>query len=179
MINDDLMALRADLKHPSKAGLKPLIERFVRDEAFQKTVVQLALGHDHPYSWRAAWVMKFAIRQDPECWNAHLDAILESLSEIHTHQQIGTFLRELAPLPLTEVQRDLPLSKAIDELEKERETEYTKAYAIEVLDRYVDDYPELAREFSFIVERCLETLEKAYARNKALKALKRWSKWAQ
>jgi hypothetical protein len=178
-MSEALEALRADLKHPSKAGMQPLIDRFVRDPAFRDTVVGLSISQDHPYSWRAAWVMKWAIRADRSCWNKHLDQIIRALPEITTHQQLGAFLRELASLELTEEQRELLLSKAIDELETQRETEYTKAYAVEVLDRSVRDYPELAREFTLIVERALETLEKAYARNKAIKALKRWAKYAQ
>lgn len=168
-------ALRADLQHPSQKGMTPLIDRFLVDPNFSGLVVNMALGDDHPYSWRASWVMKFAFRQEPSTWTPYLELITSSLPELKTHQQIGSFIPALTQCDLTEEQGDRLLNLAIDELEKERETEYTKAHAVDVLHKYVKHYPELASEFCLITERAIETAQKPYFRNKAIKRVKQWN----
>ncbi len=164
------------LKHPSKAKMRHVIDRFLDDETFRPSIVDLAVGKNHPYSWRAAWVMKFAAREKPESWYPFLEIITEALPEMETHQQVGCFIRELIPMPLNEEQRDRLLQRSLDELEGVQEVEYSKAYAVEVLDKYVVDFPELTREFTLFIERALEYTEHAYFRNKAIKILKKWKK---
>lgn len=172
---EEYQALRADLQHPSQAGMKPLIDRFLKESEYRDLVVEMALGDDYPFAWRAAWVMKFAFRQDPNTWTPYLERIITALPHLKTHQQLGSFLPSLVKCPVTEKQADLLLNVAIDELEKERETEYTKAHAVDILHRFVKDYPELASEFCLIVERAVETAQKPYFRNKALKRVQQWN----
>jgi len=173
--NPEYEALRADLQHPSQKGMKPLIDRFLREPEYRATVVYMALSEDYPFAWRASWVMKFAFRQNPSTWTPFLERITSALPELKTHQQIGSFIPSLTKCDLSEEQGDRLLNLAIDELEKERETEYTKAHAVDVLHKYVSHYPELAGEFCLIVERAVETAQKPYFRNKALKRVKQWS----
>lgn len=176
MDNEALLALRADLKHPNKAAMRPLIDRFIEEPSYREVVVKMALSKDHPYSWRAAWVMKFAAREKPESWHPFLEEITLALPQMETHQQVGCFIRELIPMRLNEEQRDRLLQRALDELEGMQEVEYSKAYAVEVLDKYVADYPELAREFALFIQQALVHGEHIYFVNKARKILGKWVK---
>lgn len=121
----------------------------------------------------AAWPMSYAVVANPELVKPHLGSLIKVLGTPGIHDAVKrNILRLLPSVDIPKGRREKLIELCFGFLTNQKEPVAVQVFAMEVLGKLIDPYPELRRELALIIEDQLPYASPGY-RSRGLKILKK------
>jgi len=164
--------IKEDLKSVSKIKIENWRDKALENIEYFKTALKLGLTNEKPYSWRCAWIVHKATEKDKTLIKPFIDQIINNLNNFKHDSQIGGFLKALTYIDdIHEDYLGILADFCIKIIYDSQKPSHNKYYAIQLLIKIAKKFPDLAREFSLIIEENRPYFEKPYLKKYSKEAL--------
>lgn len=164
--------IRKDLKSVSKIKIEQWKDKALNDKNYFEAAVKIGLTNEKPYSWRCSWIIAKVSAIDSSLIVPYIEQIINTLNHFKYDSQIGGFLKTLTYInEIDEEYLGLLTDYCIKIIYDTQRPSHNKYYAIQLLMRIAKKYPDLAREFSMVIEENYPYFEKPYLKKYAKKQL--------
>jgi hypothetical protein len=158
------------LKTPGKGFVYKLTDEALKNKELFLALLEISLGNEKPYAWRACWIMRHIAKENPEMIKAHIPAILDAFNSFPYDSQKGIYLQICATLAIDNPNTGHLIDFCFLALKTEYKHMYLQLYALQFLMAITKKYPELNEELILALEqnqfksKYLKRKSKAYIR---------------
>ena len=165
--------IKLDLRHVSKIQIENWKDKALNNKDYFDAALKIGLTNEKPYCWRCSWIIFKVTAIDRNKIKPYITQIINSLDGLKFESQIAGFLKTLTYLK--EIEEDY-IGKLADycikQISKAELSSHVKFYSMQLLLFIAKKIPELAREFSLVIEENMPYYKKAYLRKYAKDYLK-------
>ena len=154
-----------------KTGLEAASMAESSDE-FLEELLNLSLGNEKPFSWRASWAILYLAEKNPSRLRPHLREISDKLPELKNHTQLGSFLRMFDVMLFDLDDFGHLFDFCLHTIRMPQEREYLHVIAMNILTKFGRTYPELIPEILENVKLAKENFTMRHCLVKAANVLK-------
>lgn len=147
------------LEHILTHAFKNQMEVYVREhpECIEE-LIQLAMGDQAPYNWRAAWLLNNTMQPNDPRVQSHLDEIISCLPAKEPNHQ-RELMRVMLQMEFTEEQEGKVFDLAVNNWERLGLKPAVRYIAFRMILKIASKYPELQHEIDLLTqEHYLESL---------------------
>jgi hypothetical protein len=155
--------IKEDHLKASKITIEKSKIKALNNKDYFDALVKLGLTDQKPYCWRCSWVISKIAMIDNSLIYPYIRQIINLLDGFKYDSQIGGFLKTLSLCgQIDEDQMGILADYCIKIIFDTQRPSHNKYYAIQILLKISKKYPELAREFSLVIEENLPYFTKPY-----------------
>ncbi|SHH80223.1 hypothetical protein SAMN04488109_5518 [Chryseolinea serpens] len=163
---------KALLKEHSKAQMTKIVDYVGQNQARFKVLVEVYLAGPYRVTQRAAWPLSYCVERHPDLVKPHLKRLLDFLNKPGIHHAVKrNTLRLLQYIELPKRLQGRVADLCFQYLQGKGEPIAVKAFSLTVLQRILEEQPELGSELKIIIEDQLAYASPAF-RSRAMKVLK-------
>ncbi len=163
---------KALLKEHSKAQMTKIVDYVGQNQARFKVLVEVYLAGPYRVTQRAAWPLSYCVERHPDLVKPHLKRLLDFLNKPGIHHAVKrNTLRLLQYIELPKRLHGRVADLCFQYLQSKGEPIAVKAFSLTVLQRILEEQPELGSELKIIIEDQLPYASPAF-RSRAMKVLK-------
>lgn len=155
----------------SRPQMLKIVEYIDRKPARFAALVSLLLTDEYRVVQRAAWPLSYCVQQHPFLIREHLESLLHCLEHPRHAAVQRNILRLLCFVELPDALHGRIMSTCFDLVQAPTTPVASKAFALSILGKLAEKYPEIGNEIRLIIEEQLPTASPGF-RSKARKVLK-------
>jgi hypothetical protein len=168
--------IKCDLKSVSKIKIERWRNNALKDKTYFEAAVRIGLTNQKPFCWRCSWIISKVTEKNPTLIEPFVDQIIRSLDNFKFDSQIGGFLKTLTYAKnIDEDYFGILTDYCIKIIYDAQRPSHNKYYAIQLLLRIANRYPELSREFALVIETNLPYFVKPYLKRYSKEAIRKLS----
>lgn len=157
----------------SKAQCNRVVAYIGNDADRFAELIKEFLAGPHRITQLAAWPLSYAVVANPELVKPHLTNLIKVLGTSGIHDGVKrNILRLLPSVEIPKRRREKLIELCFGFLTNQNEPVAVQVFAMEVLGKLINPYPELRRELALIIEDQLPYASPGY-RSRGLKILKK------
>ena len=134
-------------------------------------VMKLAITDEKRYSWHAAWVIKYLAEIKAELIINNIDFLARNIENIVYESSLGSILKVFVETSFNLNDYLNILDFCIEILPNSKKS-FIKYYALDILQKYAIEFPELKPEIIQSIEISIPHFETKSLKNKAQKLIK-------
>ncbi len=171
-----IQEIEANLNVSSKAAVLRVAKALEENPSLAEDLFELAISNKQPLAWRAAWVFSHMADYKSPIIPIYLPRIISALIRIDHLGQRGCFLRVVSRSEFRVDDYSNLLDFSIDTLLKPSSRVSHKFYCLDLLEKFVNQIPDLKGELIMVVEEGLPNFETDSLKCKGRSWLKKMSK---
>lgn len=165
------------LKDHSKANVLSILKWIGEDEQKVEQLIKLFLAEDAQTVQRASWIISSLAEFSPKLMQKHLQIMIDRMVDASVHVGVRrNMIRSLQFMEIPESMHGVILDACFSFLENPKEGNVVQVFAMSVIERLTNEYPEIIPEFQLIIERNLENGASPAFKSRARKTLIRLNK---
>lgn len=147
----------AILVEHSKANTQKIVQWIGNDPEKVQKLIDILFKAESRVVQRAAWVMSDVAKVRPTLVQQYIPALIEQLKDTNAHIAVKRHIyRMLQFLELPEAIHGDLMNNCFESLMNPREALAVRAFAMSILARMAETYPEISNELRLIIEDALQ-----------------------
>ena len=114
-------------------------------------MLELAISHKQPYSWRAAWLLWSCMEKNDQRLRGYINRLIDSIPSKGDAQQREMFII-LQKMELTEESEGTLFNICVDVWEKIHKKPSVRFNAFKLITKIARRYPELSKEINYLTQ---------------------------
>lgn len=162
----------AILAEHSKTNTLKIVQWIGNDREKIRNLIDILLNDEYLVVQRAAWIMSDVAKIHPDLMGEYVPVLIEKLKDTKAHIAVKrNIYRMLQFVALPETVHGDLMNDCFDSLMNPREALAVRAFAMSILARLVETYPEISNELRLIIEDALQHEAAASFKSRAKKVL--------
>lgn len=162
----------AILAEHSKANTQRIAQWIGNDPEKIQKLIDILFKDEYRVVQRAAWVLSDVAEIQPGLVQQYIPELVEKLKETHAHIAVKRHIYRIFQfLELPEVIHGDLMNNCFESLINHREALAVRAFAMSILARMAETYPEICNELRLIIEDALQHETAASFKSRAKKVL--------
>lgn len=167
----------AILAEHSKANTQKIVQWIGNDPQKIQKLIYILFNDEDRIKQRAAWVLSDVAKIHPALVQKYVPALVEKLKDARSHIAVKRHTyRMLQHLELPEVIHGDLMNNCFESLINPREALAVRAFAMSILARMAETYPEIGNEVKLIINDALQQEAAASFKSRAKKVLNQLAK---
>jgi hypothetical protein len=163
----------AILAEHSKTNTQKIVQWIGNDGQKIRKLIDILLKDEYRVVQRAAWIMSDVAKIHPLLMLEHVPILVEKLKDTSAHIAVKrNIYRILQFVELPETIHGDLMNNCFESLMNPREAHAVRAFAMSILARMAETYPEISNELRLIIEDALQHEAVASFKSRAKKVLK-------
>lgn len=147
----------AILAEHSKTNTQKIVQWIGNDGEKIRKLIDILLNDEYRVVQRAAWIVSDIAKIHPDLMREYIPVLVEKLKDTKAHIAVKrNIYRLLQFVELPEAVHGDLMNDCFDSLMNPREALAVRAFAMSILARLVETYPEIGNELRIIIEDALQ-----------------------
>jgi len=153
------MNLKEHLSVSSKKMIDKVVFAIEKDNKLLEELFHIAYSEELKESWRAVWAISHLANNQADLLLPYCKEIIHKLPEFKNERHIGSFIHTMIKLNPDIEEIGLLFDICLEQLKKDKVSNYVKHYSLLMLEKICLKEPELFPEFILFLKEIENTIE--------------------